>query len=372
MAAVGTLAGGIAHDFNNILQAILGYCTVARASDFEDKELLARCFTQIEKGGKRAADLVDQLLTFSRSQETAHEAVSLAPIVLEAVKLLRSILPSIIEIVVDIAENCGPVVTNSTEMHQILMNLCANAAQAMEENGGTIRLTMHDVSIDESALTDSGDLQAGNYVLLTVEDSGPGIPPGDLARIFEPFFTTKEPGKGTGLGLATVHGLVTSMGGVIGVESELGRGAVFRIYFPRSEDLAVESERHDVEQGSVPNKPGRVLVVDDEEAITELLVTMLEARGYAVDAYNDVAAALAVFRVDPRAYDVAILDYTMPGKTGVELAREFFAFNPELPVILATGHLDVAGALSDSPNIVETMKKPYGMDDLVEALNRAL
>ncbi len=373
LEAVGTLAGGIAHDFNNILHVLLGFCDEAQQSDFEDKELLTECLNEIEIGGKRAADLVSQLLTFSRAEETRREALNLAPIVKETLKFLRSTLPSTVEIIVDMAEESNPVMADSTQIHQIVMNLCSNAAMAMGDAGGTLRIALENVSINEAFIANTGALEIGNYVLLSVKDSGPGIKSDHMDRVFEPFFTTKEQGQGTGLGLATVHGIVSSMDGAIVVESELGKGTLFKIYFPQCGKPFGEITKNENKPTPAPPEGGRVLIVDDEEAITKLTTHMLEARGFTVDAHKDVDDALAAFRANSSTYNTAILDYTMPGKTGLELAQDFLALNSKVPVILISGLLERSKLeRTKPPNVVEIIKKPFNAGDLIAAINRSL
>jgi len=371
MAAVGTLAGGIAHDFNNILHIVLGFTKLAKHTNFNDKEQLTRCLDQIEAGGTRAADLVTQLLAFSRAEKTTHAPVNLEPIVNDAMKFLRSTLPSTVAIVTDVDDCCYNVLADSTQIHQILMNLCTNAAQAMETTGGILRLTMNNVSIASTVISDTGTLEVGDYVLLAVQDEGYGIEPDKVDRIFEPFFTTKERGKGTGLGLATVHGIVRSMGGIILLESEPGKGTLFKIYFPRSTEEHVEPVESPVEVEYGTGGGGRVLVVDDEEAITTLATMLLESNGFRVDSYNEPERALDGFRLESDEFDFAIFDLTMPGKTGIDLAADILQLNPRLPIILATGLLDEKKIdRSRSPNIVEVMKKPFNGDDLMATISR--
>jgi len=368
MEAVGTLAGGIAHDFNNILHAILGYCHIAEASAGYRDEEVARCVREIEAGANRAANLVGQILTFSRRSDAAFGPVLLPRLTREALQFLRGSLPSTVEIKQEIPIRKGYVFGNETQIHQVIANLCTNAFQAMEMKGGEIAVGLDREHVTEARTLTGGELLPGTYYCLRVADSGCGIEPEHLARIFDPFFTTKNVGKGTGLGLSSVHGIVTRMGGLIDVESQVGAGTTFRVYLPECEAPAA-AEAAGEDGMSVARGQGAVLLVDDETSITTVAKTVLERRGFRVWAFNDSVEAALTFERDPDAFDVVVCDFTMPKLNGIELARRIHARRPELPIVLATGiidHDDVA--LSDAAGIREVMKKPFRMESLVEVV----
>ncbi|MBM3300062.1 MAG: PAS domain S-box protein, partial [Deltaproteobacteria bacterium] len=319
MEAIGTLAGGIAHDFNNILMAMMGYAEMAKRSIF-DNAAARQDLEQILLAGRRATDLVKQILTFSRKDEQEKYPVEVHRVFREALTLIRASIPSTIEIRQDIDPTTGPVLADPTQMHQLMMNLCANAYQAMEGSHGVL-----EVSVQEAALAeDSRELQElsltpGTYVKLTVSDTGHGISPELMERIFDPYFTTKEAGKGTGLGLAVVLGIVRSHGGAINVKSDPGRGTTFFVYLPRCQPLA---EAIPVEGTALVSGTERIMFVDDEEQIAEFGRRVLESLGYQVTAFTDPVKALETARRNPADFDLVITDLMMPNLTGVELAKK--------------------------------------------------
>jgi PAS domain S-box-containing protein len=334
MEAIGTLAGGIAHDFNNILGAIIGYAEMLR----EDSPVGSSAYTdsdQVLKAGMRAKELVKQILAFSR--QSAFERVVLQPasIVAEAVKLLRASLPATIIIDQDLEADCGLVLADPTHIHQIVMNLCTNAFHAMEGSGGTLGVHLRRITLREAIRADVGQPQPGDYVCLSIKDSGSGIIPEVRERIFDPYFTTKEVGKGTGLGLSTVHGIVEAHGGAIVCESVLGQGTTFHVYLPEVEAVeAAASARRDIAEAGGEH----ILLVDDEEILADLVKSMLERSGYRVTAKTGSLEALAVFQNHPESFDLVITDQTMPGMTGIDLARRLLQLRPGLPIILCTGY----------------------------------
>ncbi len=371
MKSVGTLAGGIAHDFNNILQAILGFTHIAQQNTEGNTELLSQCLREIDAGGQRAADLVTQILTFSRKSEVDFEPLTLQILIEDALRFLRSSIPTTINIEAKIDTNCGPVMANATQIHQVVTNLCTNAMHAMSENGGVLSVSLKPRSIDSLMETLSGPLEPGAYIELLVGDTGTGILPHLFDRLLDPFFTTKEVGKGTGLGLPMVHGIVKEMGGGLSIDSKVDEGTTVRILFPvLLENEAVE-KRDEAPQLTISS--GHILHVDDEESITALCALLLEKHGFTVQSFNDVDTALKAVQSNTEKYDVAIFDYTMPGKTGFELAWDFHSLIPALPVILATGLLEESKLeQSKPPNIVEIIRKPFSVNALVAAINRAL
>ncbi len=335
MEAMGTLAGGIAHDFNNILSAILGYTELAMASMDEDCKNYSR-LGEVIKAGVRASDLVKQILTFSRQTEHERKPMQLQPVVKEALKLLRGSLPTTIEIRQQIDTDCGTVLADPTRMHQIIMNLCTNAYHAMNETGGILEVKLSERHITEKEAAAHIDLKSGQYACLTVSDNGCGMDSHTIDRIFEPYFTTKKTGKGTGLGLATVHGIVKSHDGAISVQSEPGKGSTFCIYLPvslsRNETAAAAKDDHELPMGSE-----HILFVDDEEALVEMENSILQHLGYRVTAHTSSLDALRAFETSPESFDLVITDQTMPRMTGFELAQRLMKIRPDIPVILCSG-----------------------------------
>ncbi len=278
LEAIGTLAGGIAHDFNNILTPIMGYAELAK-NELPEGAPGKKEFQEIFKASKRASDLVRQILTFSRQAEDDLTPIEIAAIVSEALELIRSSLPATIEIRRDIRRDCVDILANPAQIHQLVLNLCTNAYQAMAPSGGVLEVSLTPVAVDSELERKHGGLHEGLYVRLTVRDTGAGIDPAARARIFDPFFTTKAPGKGTGLGLAIVHGIVTGSGGAITVRSEPGTGTSFHLYFPRPESK-VHRQPEAVE--GLLNGKERILLVDDEDMLLEVSRRMLESLGYEV------------------------------------------------------------------------------------------
>lgn len=334
MEAIGTLAGGIAHDFNNILWVILGNtqrCIRKLGNEGPIKSILE----EVLIAAQRAKGLVEQILTFSRKNETELQPLNLELITKEVLQLLRATVPTSVEIRVDIKPDCGGVLGDPTQLHQILMNLCTNAYHAMGETG-ILGVSLEPVTIDPRSEVYIADMKAGPYVLLTISDTGLGMDPQTMERIFDPFFTTKEVGKGTGLGLSMVHGIVTSMGGFTKVYSELGTGTAFRVYFPRNDSpIPVESNQAELAEDRAQGE--EILLVDDEHQVLSMVQGMLEDLGYGVMTCEDGGKALEIFRGNPARFSLVITDQTMPNKTGLELAQDLHQIQPDLPIILATG-----------------------------------
>ncbi len=332
MDALGSLAGGIAHDFNNILSAIIGYSELSLDYQGSGKEL-KKYIQEILKAGNRAKDLVRQILTFSRQAENELKPVQIDLIVNEALKLLRASLPSTITIDQRI-ESEASVISDPTQIHQIMMNLGANAAHAMETDGGVLNVSLEAVYMDDQYTREHPDLTTGRYLRLTFSDTGTGIPEEIRDRIFDPFFTTKDHSKGTGLGLAVVHGIVRRIGGAITVYSETGKGTTFNIFLPVADtDEAPQAPLETVP----PRGDERILFVDDEPAVADTSKRILESLGYQVEIRTDSHEALELFKTQPNAFDLIITDMTMPEMTGDRLAEAVLDVRPNIPVILCTG-----------------------------------
>ena len=348
MEAIGTLAGGIAHDFNNILGAMLGYAEMVR-EDSPEGSLAAKDLDQVLTAGHRAKELVKQILAFSRQTETVKILLQPAVIVKEAIKLLRASIPTTIAIEQDIETQTGLILADPTQIHQILMNLCTNAFHAMEVDGGTLSISLKTITLNQKELIHEPRLLPGNYIQLSVRDTGTGIEPEIQEKIFDPYFTTKETGKGTGMGLAITHGIIKSYGGMITCDSRLGEGTVFKISLPVSEEnILPETNLVD----PVFAGTERILLVDDEQILADMGKTMLERLGYKVTVRMNSLEALTTFKNQPDAFDLVITDQTMPGMTGTDLARRILQIRPGMPIILCTGY---------SSTISEEKVKSYGI-----------
>jgi PAS domain S-box-containing protein len=334
MEALGTLAGGIAHDFNNILGIIIGYTEMTIMNEGEESRY-QKNLQEVLKASNRAKDLVQQILAFSRRTEQERKPVQVGLIVKEALKMLRASLPSTIEIKMEVSSP-AVVLADPTQIHQVLMNLCTNAAHAMREGGGVLQVSLTDVHLEAESILPHSGLQPGPHVKLTVKDTGHGISPAILDRIFDPFFTTKEPGVGTGLGLSVVHGIVKSHGGAIEVESQPDKGTTFQVVLPTLES---SPGLEPVETSPLPRGQERVLLVDDEPLLASVAKEMLEHLGYKVDYRTNGIEALEAFRFQlaKKPYELVITDMTMPHLTGAELAGELLKLQPDLPIILCTG-----------------------------------
>lgn len=369
MEAIGTLAGGIAHDFNNILAAILGYAEMV--SDEVPKSSAAQNDIQeVLKAGKRAKELVQHILAFSRKSKLERVPVAFHLVTTETLKLLRASIPTTIEIHQDIDPNSGTVLADPTQLHQIIMNICTNAAQAMDEKGNILDVTLGWVELSEWDLHKEPSLKPGKYVKLTISDNGPGIDQNIIERIFDPYFTTKGAGKGSGMGLAVVHGIVKSHDGMVTVASTLGKGTTFNIFFPRID----EKEQQLTERaGPVPTGNERILVVDDEESVVEITKRRLKRLGYQVTALTDSMAALELFRSQPGSFDLVISDQTMPGLTGEQLAKKIIAIRQDIPIVICTGYSSKMDA--DKANflgISAFIMKPIDHDEFASTIRQVL
>ncbi len=369
MEAIGTLAGGIAHDFNNILASMMGFTEMAaretrRAArnDYLDQVLLA-C--------ERAKNLVNQILAFSRSREQERRPLDIRLVLKEALSLLRASLPSTIEIKSDIAREEMLVLADPTEIHQITMNLCTNAAHAMQDKGGVLTISLTSVGIPQAARPAHPDLQAGDYVRLSVSDTGHGIGADIKEKIFDPFFTTKKDQEGTGLGLSVVYGIVKNAGGVIDMQSVAGQGATFTIYLPQISPCE-NTEAGDRDGVDMPGSES-ILFVDDEEMLVRMAKKYFQEMGYQVTATTSSPEALQLFQENPARFDLVIADMTMPHITGTSLCRAFLKIRPKLPIILCTGYSDAASMSEiEKLNIRELVLKPVFVRDLGLRVRRIL
>jgi PAS domain S-box-containing protein len=369
MEAIGTLAGGIAHDFNNILGAILGYAELARA-DSPPESTVAQDIEQIITAASRARDLVIQILAFSRQAEAEIIPLEPAHIIREVLKLLRSILPTGIDIRQDIDAETDLIVADPTHIHQIVMNLCMNSFHAMEESGGTLFISLCKTALSKEELLEVPNVLPGNFMQLSIRDTGPGIPPEIQDKIFDPYFTTKAVGKGTGMGLAIAHGIVQSYGGFIRLHSTPGEGTIFHIFLPTVTQHALQ-KADSVESPPVGNE--RILFVDDEKMLVRMAETMLERLGYNVTVRTSSLEALTTFQNDPDAFDLVITDYSMPGMAGIDLARRMLHIRPELPIILCTGFsTTISEEKARAAGIKGFAMKPVAMKELSALIRKVL
>ncbi len=367
--AIGALAGGIAHDFNNILTPIIAFSEML-LHDLPPENRHRKHATEILKAGQRASDLVKQILSFSRQAEHHKIPVRFQQILDEAVKLTRATIPSNIEMHLNIQRDCDPVLADPTNLHQIAMNLITNAYHAVEKDGGSITIDLRQVQFTGNDAS-GAPLPPGRYALLSVTDTGHGIPTHLLPRIFDPYFTTKPHGKGTGLGLSVVYGIVKDHGGDIRVYSEVGRGVTFNVYLPipHRTDVA-DTPAPPVEH---PSGTERILLVDDEKMIVEVQRLTLERLGYRVTAFTSSSDALQELKANACAYDLVITDMAMPVVTGEQLARHLETLRPDLPVILCTGFSErIAHAKVHSPVIKGILMKPLTISDLAASVRQVL
>ncbi len=369
MEAIGTLAGGIAHDFNNILTAVLGYTELGLASIPKDSRT-HRNLQEVLTAGHRAKHLVLQILAFSRQSGQGKTPTPIHMVIQEALKLLRASIPSTIEIDQALMTEAS-VLADSTQLHQVVVNLGTNAEYAMREKGGRLDVRLEDCEVDEEKVRAVSGLQVGPHVRLTMEDSGTGMPPDVLERMFDPFFTTKPIGEGSGMGLAVVHGIVTNHGGAVLVDSIVGKGTKIEVYLPTIPSPAAWDGSDDPD--SMPQGKETILFVDDEETIVHLGKELLSKLGYTVEIYTDSQKALNAFRNSPESFDLVITDQTMPRLTGEALSRELLRIRPELPIILCTGFSHTMSAeQAKALGIQAYLMKPLAIRDLAPIVRHVL
>ena len=370
MEAIGSLAGGIAHDFNNVLYAIIGYTELSMDAVPEGSKA-RRNLQAVLKAADRAKDMIQQILTFSRKTEKEKKPISVQSVLREAVNLIRTSLPSTIEIRQDIDAECGPIMADPTQIHEIIMNLGTNAYHAMREKGGVLGITLRqeEISTDDSKY--DLNLHPGSYLKLIVEDTGHGIDSNIMENIFDPYFTTKGVGEGTGMGLSVVHGIVRDHGGDIKVYSEPGKRTAFHVYLPLIETGTVEREIISAEPASTGTE--RILFVDDEEQIVNMVRQILEDLGYHVTPRTSSVEALEAFRAKPDEFDLVITDMTMPNMTGAELAPKLLEIRSDIPIILCTGFSELMDEKkANAIGIREYVMKPIVRDKIAGTIRKVL
>lgn len=374
MEAIATLAGGIAHDFNNNLASIIT-CTEMAREDVPPDSPVRELLDVVLKAGYRGRNLVKQILTISCQGEQEKQPVQVELIVEECLKLLRASFPASIELQTSFAERLGVVLADPTQIHQIVVNLCTNAAHAMKDKGGVLEISLSNADLDAEASAEFQELQAGRYLLLSVRDTGSGMSAEIMERIFDPFFTTKKKSGGTGLGLSVIHGIVRNHRGTIIVTSKEGEGSTFKVYLPR-----IDSSR-EVPKAEPPavalSGHERILFVDDEEDVAYAGGKMLRRFGYDVEVCRDSIEALQAFRANPQRYDLIFTDQNMPNMTGTELTREILAIRPDIPIILCTGLGPASNGILNKKDkmalgIREVVLKPLDQSEMARIVRRAL
>lgn len=366
MEAVGTMAGGIAHDFNNILSGIIGYTDLAIRKTAKDAPT-QKYLSQVLTASRRATDLVKQILTFSRPDIKALEPLRLSSVVEEALKLLRSTTPTTIEIVSNIKAENSFILADPTQLHQVIMNLCTNAAHAMNDRGGILELSLNEEEVDGSLYK---DLESGPHLRLNVSDTGYGIKKEVVEKIFDPFFTTKKKGEGTGMGLAVVHRIIERHKGNISVYSKEGEGTIFSILLPVVEDVILNEEHTEEE---IVGGTERIMLVEDDLALMEAEKSLLEDLGYNVSAFGSGVQALEIFKKVPDRFDFVITDFTMPRMTGVQLTRKIRSIRPNIPVLLCTGYSNViTPQRAKLLGIGEVVMKPIELHRIARSIRRLL
>jgi len=373
LQALGTLAGGIAHDFNNMIFAILGFIRLALKLAPKGAKL-EEYLLQVQSAGMRASDLVRQILTFSRQTDQEKKPVHLIALCKEIARMLRATLPATITLSINVAPSLSDsddtILGDPTQIHQVLMNLCTNAAHAMRESGGALEMALSEVTLSLQSETANPEQQTGTYLEIRVRDAGHGIDPAISEQIFDPFFTTKKPGEGTGMGLSVVHGIVKSHGGTITVESEVGVGTTFCICLPKyTEPLCHKNS----EGEASPKGNERILFIDDEEMLVQMAHDMLSQLGYQVTVRTSAVEAFELFTAAPRSFDLIITDQTMPNMTGIEFAQKVLALQPEIPIVLLTGYSEtVTPEVAKQAGICEYIMKPVVEEQIAKTIRSLL
>ena len=372
MEAIGQLAGGVAHDFNNILTAILGNAEMATMKTAADHPARPN-LTRILEAGTRASHLVQQILTFTHQQEFSRTVLDLAPVLHEALNLLRATLPANIKLTAACKPAAPTVLADATQIYQVVMNLCTNAWHALKEQPGHIAIELAPVTLTQALRSFQATLQPGCYARLSIRDTGCGMEPETVERIFDPFFTTKSVGQGTGLGLSVVHGIVRGHEGAIVVESCPGQGTTFHLYFPAAKASALAGPSIDPTPAAQQGRGHHLLYLDDEEMLVELVRTKFESLGYQVTGCIKPADALDAVRADPTGFDIVVTDYNMPGMSGLEVASALAQLRADLPVVLVSGYLSPAAqAATLAAGIREIVYKPTVLQQLEGVIARLL
>ncbi|MBU3954283.1 MAG: response regulator, partial [Proteobacteria bacterium] len=352
-----------------ILGIIIGNAELAM-DDIEEWRPAQSNLKEIKKAGLRASDIVRQLLHFSRKTEQTKKIIDINPMIKEAIKLLRSSLPTSIDIQLNLPDGIKPIMADPTQIHQVLINLCTNAAHAMEEGGGILKIDLSEVELDNIAAAQFQKISAGQFVQLAISDTGHGVDPTIKTKIFDPYFTTKEVGKGTGMGLAVVLGIVQNHNGAISVYSEPGNGTTFKVLFPVAKKNTIKGESISKE---LPKGNETILFIDDEAGLVEIGSSLLKRLGYKVETKTDPAEALDYIRSDPSRFDLIITDMTMPHLSGDQLIKEILKINPEMPVILCTGFsnkIDSEGAIMIGAK--RYIEKPLNKNQLAYTVRKVL
>ncbi len=371
MEAMGTLAGGIAHDFNNILTAMLGFSQLAQIK-IAPKDQAFEYLNQVLVAGKRAKELIKQILTFSRQTEPEHQPLELRSILEEVLTLMQATLPATVEIHKDFSYEAGMVLADPIQLHQVFMNLFANAEYAMRGKSGRITVKLEHLLLDQDNQGKLLELAPGPYFRVSLADTGTGIPSATVARIFDPFFTTKEVGEGTGMGLSVAHGIIVAHGGTITVESQIGVGTTFSVFLPYIDATPIMTSDQ-TELFDYPTQQGHILLVDDEEALSTMGKHFLEHLGYHVTVCNSGITALEIFQADPHQFDAVITDQTMPKLTGEKLAIEMLRLNPDLPIIIYTGFSHtMTPEKAQQLGIRRLLQKPLLIQELAATLEEIL
>ncbi|NIV10520.1 MAG: response regulator, partial [Aliifodinibius sp.] len=370
MEAIGTLAGGIAHDFNNILAAIIGYAEITK-DDLTPGSMPHRNLQSIYQAGIRAKELVQQILTFSRQTQHELKPIKMDLILREALKFLNASLPPSIRLRKTIEPDCRTILADPSQIHQLIMNLCTNAYQAIDEGGeGIIEVSLEPENLEAERQVNHYKLSPGEYVKFTVKDSGCGMDEATRKRIFDPFFTTKAVGKGTGLGLSVVHGIVEKLHGIIFVTSQPGQGSTFTVYLPGYDQSAPAEEQIDE---AIPGGTEHILLVDDEQTFVAMEKQLLERLGYTVTTATHGFEALELFRITPNRFDLVMTDQLMPNMTGLELAEELLQIRPHLPIILMSGFSEnISREQAQNMGLFDSISKPIVKRDMVVAVRNAL
>lgn len=371
MQAMGTMAGGIAHDFNNILSAILGNVDLAKQDTPHTSPALPS-LQEIEKAGRRARDLVRQILTFSRNEVPKRSPIQLDDVVREAARLVKVALPPLVELQVHLAPGTAPVLADTTQVEQALLNLCTNAFLAMGAHKGSVAIELGSAVLAQPECGRIG-LAPGPYVTIQVRDTGSGMSPETLGRIFEPFFTTREVGQGTGLGLSVVHGIMQTHQGAIDVQSTLGVGSTFTLYFPPTQQAAVAAHVEPPSPAPISGQGRHVMYVDDDQALVFLIARVLKRKGFAVTTFTDPHEATARLRADPQGFDILVTDYNMPGYSGLELLRQAKLIRADMPVALASGYVTPEleqSAIQEGASAL--IYKPNDVNEFCETVQRLI